>query len=616
MSEQGSEEASGWCLGTVTYDRERADRSGPDPEVRVGRQLAAEELARIRSDMALLRAAGGNSAGSALRRAFDELRRLLRACLANWPEAETLPMQSDRHGLQNVTRSFGLAVRAFPGRLADDEPVVERLATGRFSYEFERGAGRSAAYLSVGSQRVVALELFTRLHQRGLEHAFRDLLANEDDIRDAITRLRITVAPLIDGAPVLLRGLDQSQHGPEVQFQMQEIAFGDANVCLMNLASAHRWSEGDSAASQLGDIADGEADSRQSSQPPAGRGIGEMSDTGIHEYATASDADADSAEMLSQQPDAEASEAEADATTDLATSSHSLDSGLVELTLLTSGLIDSCGVLRDLWSKQLSSASAMMEFGNSDFDTYLQAVLSVIVRITEQLDEMFVDRTGSSWELPEFPPTLSHLVDALGDDTDEATSQIDSVALMTVVQDAVRSVESLRTATLQDSEGRSFWDDGAFHSLILHMDYLQQTLLQQLEERTKPAGRRRSLEVGARIDPTEGRARLAITIKHQPLATHYARLTRASQLSGDYLAAIFHGRNYLRLVAEEPGGLAARAQRAGADESETEAIDALAEAIEQFVTAPSYDLSTIAVLATTADHIVDLLRAAHEAEAE
>jgi hypothetical protein len=397
--------------------------------------------------------------------------------------------------------------------------------------------------------------------------------------------------------------------------QFQPITFDDANNCLTNLANAHRWAQGQSAANRpSGDGADEEALS-QPSPSPSESGIDQTPDTDL-DHDSAAKTDSDATAESSAQPFTEASGTAPPSSTEAAERPHFFDAGLVDLTLLTNGLLDSISTLRDSWSRQLGAAAATVDVGSSDFETYLRTMLAVIARVVQQFDEVLIKSAGLTSELPEFPPRLSLLAGALGDDGDEARNVIDSIAILTALHDAVRSIRSLREAIVQDSAGRTFWDDGAFHSLMLHLDYFQQTLLQQVDERTETALRRRAPGFTVEANPDEGTMRLTFTVRPQPLTTFYARMTRAAQMVGDYLAVIFHGRNYLHLVSQEPGGIAARAQRAGADAAETAAINEIVKQVERFVTTPTYDLSAIIALAAALIRIVNLLQSVPDAEVE
>jgi hypothetical protein len=60
----------------------------------------------------------------------------------------------------------------------------------------------------------------------------------------------------------------------------------------------------------------------------------------------------------------------------------------------------------------------------------------------------------------------------------------------------------MREATLADGRNpaaKAFWHDGAFHALMLHLDYFQQTVLQQIDQQSQIAYRRLSPGFTARV---------------------------------------------------------------------------------------------------------------------
>lgn len=621
VSPNGDNRSGVWSLAGISSVPDPANRSGRRSIINKGRVVSDDELSTIQADLKLTADYGTNSPATRVARARDQLLMTLRACLANWRASEELPLRADRDGLDMVTCAFGGTLVVLANEFGKgDRETSEALAAGRFRYAFIRDGSGERVELSIGTSVSEPIGLAGPLSEQAFIRWLAHMLTVETELRDAVLRLRLLVASVIDGAPVLLHPFDGG--GPPRTLSWDPITLNDAELCMVNLRNARAYHLDGGPPSQqehtgeaidplerevskppgelageffvdalaaVGDVFTRAADS--SNSEPAEAELGEA-DIGMAEAAPADQPNGDSAESADHD------------------SPLFFDAAFIDLTLMSQGLLDSLANVRTMWSQQMDVAVLAQL---PEYDAFIRAFVSVFMRVQKQMDELVLQPAGIHTRLPAFPAPLEFLARSLAEGTDEQRNLLSVNAVLTVFNDLLGSLRSMREATLAEGRNpaaKAFWHDGAFRALMLHLDYFQQTLLQQIDQQSQIAYRRLSPGFTARVpEPGSESVDLAFTVQPRSIIDFYALMTHQSALAGDYLATIFHGRNFLVLASETPGGIGALARRARADDGTADDIRELVWRILAFVDTPRYDLAEIVTLAKATTQIVDLLGA-------
>lgn len=578
-----ADDAPQYKLGAVYQVPEPRNRSGRGVTLSHDLDLSAVEADQLRADLRLVTKYAIASPYNAVLRRIDRIDEGIAAALTSWRSTEVDPLLAHREGIVNLVAHLGADVLALNHLDADDArtSIAQDLKHRRLTIEYVRGTDAAAAAVIRPESSSDGGDVCNQMRELASAAWVSTLLEHEEEIRDAVRRTRVTTAPIIDGVPTLFEYSGEDRTRPK----MTHIEPGLLAACMDGVNQARAIRAIDDAA-------------RGSKQPPptvtpsnpsANSATAEMSPETMDEPTPVE-------ESLSREG------ADRTATTG-ASAQTTLDRDIMDLALMTNGLLEATRGIEARWSESLGHTGDV----GGRFELLWQTLAHVYARIALYFEHAIYPKIGFDSRLPEMPPQPQTVVAHLTSDDPEARHRTHLLANLTCFHHLTLAVESLRAPMIEHAgSAERFWHSGAFESLAQHLDWFQQTLLQELDSAAAIEDVRRTIGGRAQIDPRSRVVqRLAFTVQAGDLGGSERALATHSWLMGDYGAVIYHACASIRALGGPEAMSVALAERNASNIDDD--YQQVVQLAERSLTAEGIDAAATVMLASSLMQLLDIL---------